>query len=200
MALARPHPAALPVAHRAAVAAASDRSPQAAAVLVAVLVARAVSLGPAHLDELWWLCHVATATIALGLAAGWPRVVAGGWLFHLAWGAPMWLLDALATGTALPSSIAAHVGPLVVGALYLGRRRWPGPVALPAWTGLVAVMVIARPLTAPAHNVNSTYALWPPADRLFPSVAVMLLVTTGACLCLMVALDHLFLRWRGARP
>lgn len=198
MALARPHPAALPVVSRARPAAV-QAAPGSAAVLAAVLVARGWSLGVGHLDELLWLCHVATGAIVLGLAAGWPRVVAGAWLFHLAWGAPMWLLDAVATGEVLPSSVAAHLGPLVLGGSYLARRPWPGPCALPAWTVGVAIMVIARPLTAPAHNVNSAYALWPPADRLFPSVLVMWAVTTSICLALMLVADTLFGRWRGGR-
>src|SRR5688572_26640638 len=106
----------------------AQRAPLLAALLAAALASRAVSLGADRLDELWYLCHVATAAMVIGLAAGWPRVVAGAWLYHLVWGAPVWLLDAASTGVILPSSIAAHLGPLVVGGWYLARRPWPGPV------------------------------------------------------------------------
>lgn len=174
-------------------------SPRAAALLAAALVARAVSLGRGHLDELWWLCHVATACMAIGLAAGWARVVAGAWVYHLVWGVPVWLLDAIATRSALPSSIAAHVAPLVIGGAWLARRPWPGGVALPAWMVGVSVMIVSRPLTVPAHNVNAAYAVWPPLAGVFPSVAVMWLVTSLACLALMITADTLLARWRGAR-
>ena len=174
-------------------------SPVLAVLLVLALVARGVSLGVGHLDELAWLCHVATAAMALGLAVGAAPVVAGGWLFHLVWGGPMWLLDVIVSGTTLPSSVAAHLGPLVLGGWWLARRPWPGPVAMPAWMVGVASMIVARPFTDPAHNVNSGHAVWPPYDAIFPSVATLWLATTLACLALMIVADTLLVRRRGSR-
>jgi hypothetical protein len=181
------------------IASAGARAPLAAGLLGAALVARAVSMGTGHLDELWWLCHVATGAMVLGLAAGAPRIVAGAWLYHLVWGAPVWLLDAVATGQALPSSIAAHVGPLVIGGWYLVRRPWPGPVALPAWMVGMTAMIVSRPLTVPAHNVNAAYEVWSPLAGVFPSVAVQWLVSSLVCLALMATVDALLVRWRGGR-
>jgi hypothetical protein len=182
-----------------AVQVAGGRAPALATLLVAALAARAYSMGVERLDELWYLCHVATAAMALGLAGGWPRVVAGAWVYHLAWGAPVWMLDAIATGVALPSSIAAHVGPLVIGGWWLARRPWPGPVALPAWMIGVTTMVVARPLTVPAHNVNAAYEVWPPLAAVFPDVASLWIVSSLVCLALMITADALLRRWRGPR-
>ena len=122
----------------------------------------------------------------LRLVAGWPRVVAGAWLFHLVFGAPMWLLDAAHAGVILPSSVAAHGGPLVLGGWWLTRRPWPGPIALPAWMVGVSAMIVARPLTVPAHNVNAAYWVWPPLDRISTSVPVMWMLMTLSCLGLMI--------------
>ncbi len=177
----------------------SHRAPILAGLLVLALVSRGVSLGIGQLDGLAWLCHLATVAMVIGLVAGSPRVVAGAWLFHLVWGAPMWLLDAAHAREILLSSVAAHGGPLVLGGWWLLRRPWPGPIALPAWMVGVAAMVVARPLTDPAHNVNAAYVVWPPLDRISTSVPVMWMVMTLTCLGLMIAADTLLTRRRGAR-
>lgn len=192
-------PTSSPTTSRTDRAVGSARAPVAAAVLALALVARGVSLGAAHVDELGWLCHIATAAMVIGLAAGAARVVAGAWLFHLVWGGPMYLIDAILSGTTLPSSVAAHLGPLAIGGLWLARRPWPGPIALPAWMVGVAAMIVARPLTDPAHNVNAAYAVWPPYDRVFPSWPTLWLASTLTCLALMVAADTAIGRWRRGR-
>ena len=179
-----------------AIAVPAARAPALAALLTLALIARAVSLGADHLDELAYLCHVATAAMAIGLALGATRVVAGAWLYHLVWGVPVWFVDAIASGTALPSSIAAHVGPLAIGGWWLARRPWPGPVARPAWMIGVTAMIGARPLTVPAHNVNAAYQVWPPLAGVFPSVASLWIVTSVICLGFMLAVDALLIRRR----
>ena len=80
---------------------AAAASPGLALLLVLALVSRGVSLGVGHLDELAWLCHVATAAMALGLAVGAAPVVAGAWLFHLVWG----------SGEKLTTTLIAHLQP-----------------------------------------------------------------------------------------
>ena len=145
------------------------------------------------------------AYLALTLPAGLAcvavnaRAVAGAWMFHLVWGAPMWLVDAAQTGVIVPSSLAAHAGPLLLGGWWLFRRPWPGPIALPAWMVGVAEMIVARPLTDPAHNVNAAYRVWPPMDRYTSSVPLMWAVMTLTCLGLMVVVDTALVRRRGAR-
>ncbi|HVV85009.1 MAG TPA: hypothetical protein VHE35_18220 [Kofleriaceae bacterium] len=175
------------------------RAPGLAALLALALASRAWALRAGHLDELWWLCHVATAAMIVGLALGWARVVAGAWLYHLVWGAPVWLFDAIANGRAQPSSIAAHVGPLALGGWWLARRPWPGPVAAPAWAVGIAALIVSRPLTVPAHDVNAAYAVWPPLDRVFPSVASLWIVTSLVCLASMLGADRVLVRRRGRR-
>lgn len=172
----------------------------AAALLGAALAARAWSLGPGHYDEMLALCHVATSAMVLGLVAGWPRVVAGALVFHLAFGVPVWLIDVVVTGTILPSSVAAHVGPVVLGGGWLTRRAWPGPVAAPAWAVVIAALVAAHPLTDPAHNVNTTHAVYPAMAAVFSSKAAYLIANSLLCFVLMVAVDRVLARlWRRAR-
>jgi hypothetical protein len=171
-----------------------------AAALVAILAWRGRDLGVDRLDELAWLCHVATAAIALGLALGADKIVAGGWLFHLVWGLPMWLLDAVLSGHSAPSSVAAHLGPMLLGGAWLWRRPWPGPIAVPTWMIGLTAMIVTRPLTVPAHNVNAAYQVWPPGDQVFSSVAMAWTVTGLLCLALLVGADRALGRWRGALP
>ena len=61
--------------------------------LVGALAFHTASKGAAHVQEMLWLCHVATALMALGLLVGWHRAVAGGFLLHVGFGTVGWLLD-----------------------------------------------------------------------------------------------------------
>ncbi|MBK9030314.1 MAG: hypothetical protein IPL61_03070 [Myxococcales bacterium] len=172
----------------------------AAALLISALAARAWSLGPGHYDEMLALCHVATSAMVVGLIAGWPRVVAGALVFHLAFGVPVWLIDVVVTGTILPSSIAAHVGPVVLGGGWLTRRAWPGPVAVPAWGFIIAAMIAVHPLTDPAHNVNTTHTVYPAMAAVFSSRAAYLIANSLLCFVAMVAVERVLARlWRRAR-
>jgi hypothetical protein len=130
------------------------------------LALHASTKGTALLQELLWLCHVATGLMALGLLAGAHRVVAAGFLLHVGMGTAGWLLDLVATRETTPSSVLVHVLPLVSGALELRRKGWPRGVVLPAWLFFTAWVPMSRWVTDPALNVNLSHAGWEPLAHL----------------------------------
>jgi hypothetical protein len=119
-----------------------------------------------QLQELLWLCHVASALMVLGLLAGAHRLVAAGFLLHAGFGTVGWLLDVLATRETTPSSVLLHLLPLVVGAIELKRRGWPRGIVLPAWLFFTAWVLMSRWVTDPALNVNLSHAAWGPLNGL----------------------------------
>ncbi len=125
-----------------------------------------------HFQELLWLCHVASALMALGLLAGVHRLVAAGFLLHVGFGTVGWVLDVLATRETTPSSVLLHLLPLVIGAIELKRKGWPQDVVLPAWLFFTAWVLMSRWMTDPALNVNLSHAAWGPLAELTGGVWV----------------------------
>src|SRR4051794_9137490 len=75
----------------------------------------------AHLQEVFWVCHVASVMMALGLLSGWHRLVCMGFLLHVGFGTVGWLLDVLATHDTTLSSVIIHGLTLVAGTLEVRR-------------------------------------------------------------------------------
>ena len=125
-----------------------------------------------HLQELLWLCHVASAVMAIGLLTGVHRLVAAGFLLHVGFGTLGWLLDLLATRETTPSSVILHLLPLVIGPIEIRRKGWPSEVVLPAWGFFTAWVLFSRWVTAPALNVNLSHAAWGPLAHLTGGVWV----------------------------
>jgi hypothetical protein len=134
------------------------------AAALGALVAVALMLHVPELidpQELLYTCHVATMLVAMGLLAGLHRLVATGFLFHLAVGLPSWLLDAVARGTTWTSTLA-HLVPLFAGAWAVRQDGLPRRTPIYAWSMFVACSVVSFFLTDPALNVNVVHAPWPP--------------------------------------
>ena len=141
-------------------------------LLLAALALHAWSMGRPNLPHMLWSCHVASAVLAIGLLLNRFKLVAAGFLFHLAIGFPAWLVEvAVSRGTfgasavtprVFATSILLHSLPLFAGALYLRRRPIPaGSLAL-AWLFQVAMVPVSRWVTPPELNVNLAHALWRP--------------------------------------
>jgi hypothetical protein len=109
-----------------------------------------------------WLCHVASALMAIGLLAGRHRLVAAGFLFHVGFGTLGWVLDVLATNDTTLSSVLVHLLTLVAGVVEVRRKGWPEGVVLPAWLFLTAWVFSCHWTTDPALNVNLAHAAWGP--------------------------------------
>src|SRR5581483_8610552 len=140
------------------------------AMIIGALVWHAVTKLPDHLAEMIWVCHVASLVMAIGLLAG-RQALAAGLLLHLAWGAPAWALDALATRSTTLTSVLVHALPLGAGALAVAVRGWPAGVALPAWIFFFLWVPVSYVATDPALNVNLAHAPWPPLAAVLPGPA-----------------------------
>lgn len=168
--------------------------------LLGAFVLHAVSKDAAHLQEMFWLCHVATALMTIGLLAGWHRMVAGGFLFHLGFGTLAWVLDVVTTGATTFSSVLIHLLSLVAGAIEVKRKGWPSGVVFPTWLFLSLWVVSCHWTTAPALNVNLAHEPWGPLAHMMGgvwlSVAFNSVFTLGSFVLLNAALRWL-LRPRG---
>ena len=150
-----------------------------------------VKLSHGTLGEMLYTCHVATATLALGLLTRRHALVAAGFLFHLGLGFPAWILDAAFASGTIPSSVAVHVLPLLVGGLEVRRRGLPARSFLLAGLLYPVAALLSLGLTDPALNVNLVHAPWGPTR--FLGRAGTWLVNGLACLILPLAADRL---WR----
>jgi hypothetical protein len=146
------------------------RRPLWAAALVAALVAHALLTKRGAMTEMLWLCHVATATIALGLALARPLLVATGFVFHVGLGIELWLLDIAATGVTTPTSVVVHLLPLGAAIAVFRRVPLPRRAWLAAWTMCLVMLPISLLATDPALNVNLVWAPWKPLESMHPDV------------------------------
>lgn len=117
------------------------------------------------LGELWWMCHVATLLLAVGLASGRRQLVVVGTLIHLAAGWYVYLLDAILGGQTTFSSFVSHIVSPAIG-LWATRRTGPLPSwsAPAAWAIMVVTMVAAWAWVDPSLNVNQSQRAWIPGD------------------------------------
>jgi len=138
--------------------------------LVGALALHTASKGSAYVQEMFWLCHVATAVMAIGLLAGWHRVMAGGFILHVGFGTVGWLLDVVATRDTTVSSVLVHVLPLAAGAIEVRRKGWPTGVVLPSWLFYSLWVLSCHWTTDPALNVNMAHGAWGPIAHLMGGV------------------------------
>jgi hypothetical protein len=151
-------------------------------VLLGAFALHASSKDVAHLQEMLWLCHVATVVMAVGLLAGWHRLVVAGFLMHVGCGTAGWALDVLATHDTTPSSVLVHVLPLAFGALEVRRKGWPSGVVLPAWLFFSAWVLCCHWVTDPAINVNLSHAAWGPLAHVIGGVWISGVLNSGLML------------------
>lgn len=162
--------------------------------LLGAFALHSASKGAAHLQEMFWLCHVATALMVIGLLAGWHRMVAGGFVFHLGFGTLAWVLDVVATRATTFSSVLIHVLSLVAGAIEVKRKGWPSGVVLPTWLFLSLWVVSCHWTTDPALNVNVAHEAWGPLSHLMGGVWLSIMFNSAFALGGMV-LSNAALRW-----
>ena len=176
------------------------------AVVLAALVAHAISMGRANLPHLLWSCHVASATLAVGMLLGRRAPVAAGFLFHLAIGFPAWGMEVIATEGRfgalevtphiLVTSALAHVLPPLTAALWLWPPRLPRSAPWWAWLIQVGMVPVARWATPPEFNINLAYSVYEPLRASFPSwlafQAVASLVTLGSAVLIYGVLSRRF--------
>ncbi|HYH97126.1 hypothetical protein [Hyalangium sp.] len=162
--------------------------------LVGALALHTASKDAAHLQEMLWLCHVATLLMALGLLAGWHRWVAGGFLLHVAFGTVGWFIDVLETRDTTLSSVLVHMLPLVAGALEVRWKGWPSSVVLPTWLFFTLWVISCHWTTDPALNVNMAHAPWGPLAHVLGGVWVSGAFNSAVLLGLFVLTDAVLRR------
>jgi len=147
----------------------TERAQQRTELLWAALVLGVVALHAAQklehglLGEMLWACHVASFLIGVGLLTGRTWLVAVGTLFHLAVGAPAYLLDVIVHRTTTFTSVLVHAVPPVAGLVFLRNRApWPRWTPIAAASLYIVLIPISRWLTEPALNVNLAFTPWPP--------------------------------------
>ena len=160
------------------------------ALVIGALAWHAVTKLPDHLGEMLWVCHVASLVLAVGLIAGRQPLVAAGLLLHLAWGAPAYLLDAIATRSTTVTSALVHVLPIVTGMVAVRARGWPRGIAVRAWIFFALWIPVSYVATDPALNVNLAHAPWPPLARLLPGVWSGWAFNLGSSLLLFLLVDR----------
>jgi hypothetical protein len=135
-----------------------------AALVLAVLALHAAQkLEHGLLGEMLWTCHVASFLIGVGLLTRRTWLVAVGTLFHLAVGAPAYLLDVIVLRTTTFTSVLVHAVPPLAGLLSLRNAApWPRWTPIAAGSLYIALIPISRWLTEPALNVNLAFTAWPP--------------------------------------
>lgn len=158
------------------------------AALLGAFALHAASKDAAHLQEMFWLCHVATALMGIGLLAGWHRVVASGFLFHVGFGTVGWVLDMAMVGTT-PSSVLIHLLSLVAGGVEVRRKGWPRGLVLPAWAFFTLWVISCHWTTDPALNVNLVHAVWEPLTGLVTHVWLSAWLNSGAMLVGFILTD-----------
>lgn len=157
-------------------------SPVLGGVLLGALALHASTKGLDHLQEMLWLCHVGTGVMAVGLLAGWHRLVVAGFLMHVGCGTLGWAMDALVMHDTTLSSTLVHVLPLVFGVVEIRRRGWPSGVVLPAWLCFSAWVLCCHWVTEPALNVNLSHAAWGPLAQVIGGVWISGVLNSGLML------------------
>jgi hypothetical protein len=162
--------------------------------LLGALVLHTLSKGAAQRQEMFWLCHVATALMAIGLLAGRHRMVASGFLFHVGFGTLAWVLDMVTTHETTFSSVLIHLLTLVAGAIEIKRKGWPSGVVLPTWLFLSLWVLSCHWTTDPALNVNLAHQAWGPLAHMLGGVWLSG-AFNSALMLVGLALSNAALRW-----
>ncbi|MBI1760880.1 MAG: hypothetical protein HYR56_05515 [Acidobacteria bacterium] len=108
---------------------------------------------PSHL---WWSCHVANLTLAIGMLAGNSLLMrlASLWLIL---GLPPWVLDMWATRLVWPVSLLTHLGGALFALWVIAKVRMARGVWWWALLWFLALQGVSRFVTPPATNVNAAF-------------------------------------------
>ena len=165
------------------------------ASLLVALGLHAGSKGWVLLPEMLWVCHIASFVLALGLLLGIPAFAAAGFLLHVSYGFPSYVLDVVATGVTTPTSVLVHGLTLVGGAFAVWRAGWPPGVAAPAWAFYLMWVPVCYWFTPPALNVNLAHAPWPPLAGVFPRLWMSWAANALQSLVSFLIADYILRRW-----
>lgn len=171
-------------------------------LLWALVVLGACALHAAHklehglFAEMLWACHVASLAIGLGILLHRTWLVAVGTLFHVAVGAPAYVLDLIVLRTTTPTSVLIHVLPPLAGLVLLRRGSpWPRWTPVAAGSLYLVLIPISRWLTEPALNVNLAFRPWAPLASLTASPWLTWLGNIAGIALVLPVVDRWLRRW-----
>lgn len=136
--------------------------------LLVALALHAATKGQARLLEMLWICHVASALLAVGLLASSRWLIGIGFLIHLGMGMPAFLLDFTFGERPPPTSWLVHILPLVAGVLAVRHTGLPRRTWLAAWLTVLALLAVSILATPPALNINLVHEPWGPLKGVLP--------------------------------
>lgn len=145
------------------------------AVLLALYVALVVQKTQIGLGaELFWLSHVTSVVLALGLLFQVPLMVGAGFLFHLAVALPAYAFYLSTGGETSAMSFLLHVLSPLFGAKAYWRARIPVRSLMLTFGIYVVVIGSTLAFTPAGMNVNSAFEHWAslPVPGLLPLTAV----------------------------
>jgi hypothetical protein len=148
---------------------------------VAFALHAALHVWRSEAHDLLWACNVAPLVLSAGCVLRRARLAAIA-LLWLVIGTPLWAID-LATGADLvATSPLVHVGVPVVAFVALRRLGFPRGSWYRALFAFLALALLTRLVTSPAHNVNLVFAVWAGWETYFPrhEVYFTFLLAVGA--------------------
>ena len=126
-----------------------------------------------------WVCYVALLLIGVGLMVRSAACNAVG-TFWLTVGFPLWVIDMLAAGGTESTSALTHISGVILGYTGMKQLGLPSRTWIFSILGLVVLIIISRPLTTAAENINFSYHVYEGLDRVFPSYWSYMLALFGA--------------------
>lgn len=140
---------------------------------------------PSHI---WWSCHVANLTLAVGMLFGHLLLIrlAALWLIL---GLPPWALDMALTKIVWPSSLLTHLGGAVLAMLVLVKVRMARGIWWLALLWFMALQLLSYWLTDPKYNVNAAFHGYGPTQHWFNSYWQYWLANTALAGALLWGLE-----------
>lgn len=137
-----------------------------AAALAAYLIHGSTHIRLGAPEGMLWMCNTAVLLVGAGLVIERARPVAVG-LSWLVVGNVLWILDLIAGGDLLPTSLLTHIGGLVIAIVGLRRLGFPPRTWAYAALAVALLQEITR-LTTPARsNVNVAFAMYRGSEDIF---------------------------------
>lgn len=140
---------------------------------------------PSHI---WWSCHVANLTLALGMFVGNLRLMRLAILW-LILGLPPWVLDMVVTKIVWPSSLLTHLGGALFALFVLAKVRMVRGGWWLALLWFVILQLLSRWLTDPKYNVNAAFHGYGQTKDWFSSYWRYWLANTALAGALLCALE-----------
>jgi hypothetical protein len=121
-----------------------------------------------QLGHMLWMCNIGDLLLAIGLFLKKPVLIRIACLWMVP-GLAIWIRFVVLEWGVFFSSVLAHVGGILVGAVALKRVGMDGRSWLFAFGWGLLIQILSRLLTAPDLNVNLAHRIQPGFEQVFAS-------------------------------